>query len=59
MNIDFAGVQRLDEVRHYDMIVVVDTPKREVSRLREKGHTSYRCTRGFKVRKEKEEKIKD
>lgn len=50
MNIDFTGVQRVDEVNHYSKIVMVESPKCEDSRLRMKGHASYRCTRGFKSR---------
>lgn len=59
MNIDFAGVQRIDEVKHHDKVVMVDSSKREVSRLREKGHSPYRCTRGFRTRKEREERTED
>lgn len=55
MNIDFTGVQRMDEVKHYDNIAVPDFQKREVSRLREKGHAPYRCTRGFKSKKARTE----
>lgn len=55
MNLDFTGVQRMDEIKHHDKIVVLESQKREVSRLREKGHSPYRCTRGFKPKREKTE----
>lgn len=53
MNIDFTGVQRMDEIKHHDSIAVPDSQKREVSRLREKGHSPYRCTRGFRSKRAK------
>lgn len=51
MNNDFTGAQHMDEVKHHDSISLPDSQKRDVSRLREKGHAPYRCTRCFKSKK--------
>ena len=47
MNIDFTGVARLDTTKHYTPIIVLECRGREISRVRERGHAPYRCTRGF------------
>lgn len=48
MNIDFVGVQRMDEASTYGSIVVTEVHRREISRVRERGHAPYRVTRGFR-----------
>ena len=47
MNIDFVGVQKLDEPKHHNKIISITNKKREIVRVREKGHAPYPCTRGF------------